>query len=368
MSNKSYHDDQHLDILILGTMKERSEVLSSSAIIKQSVEQILAEPAAQQLLSLSHTSSFKVHIPEGWEDQEIIKGIFSHIDITDLVVINLTPKEGADGPPSPNVYYELGMIHSLGLPAIIISQKGTRLPFYASHLRNIRVNQFTVEEVTEALRNSIHCFLDLNDPTDFISNSITQFYDGLSLVDISAAVGLATGYYYNFVGRVLREGHFVTAYPDKIKHLVIVRPTNVLETYEQDKQRLIDTLSKAGYPLELNDKLDPPFNDGRGLLWFDHYKDILIDLPRTIYPLKISPRLLAMQERLDKPTANTPNHQRDKLLWKTSEQLLDRIEKAIKYHVRKERESYRASHLHYTTISKLPALLQELGEMPPGNN
>jgi nucleoside 2-deoxyribosyltransferase len=366
MINKYYQDDQRLDILVLGPMQEKSEQPSSGTTIRQALEEILASPPAQALLAASHTTAFKVHIPDGWDDHEIINGVLSHIDIADLVIINLTPKEGPEGVASPNVYYELGLVHSLGLPVIIIAQKGTKLPFYASQLRHTRVADFTVAEIKDKLTDPILRFLDLQDDTDFTNNRVTQFYDGLPLVDISASVGLATGYYYNFVSRLLREGNFISLYPEKIKQLIIVRPTNVLETYEQDKQRLTETLARHGYKLK-TEKLDAPVSDGKGPCWIEHYDGIVIDLPRTIYPLKISPRLLAMQERLDKSPAAATTQQRDRLLRQASERLLDRIERAIRYHVRKEREGYRASLLHFSTIEQLPGLLLQFGAIPDNN-
>ena len=360
MINKHYQDDQHLDILILGPMRGKDEEHSAGALVKKAVETILSEPPAKSLLQESHTTGYSVHIPDGFEEQEIVRNIFARLDITDLVIINLTPKDGPGGEPSANVYYELALIHALGLNAILLAQQGTKLPFYANTLNNTRVDSFSVEALTAVLRNPLLKFLDLKDTTDFTDNRVTQFYDDLPIVDISAAVGLATGYYYNFVGRLLRDGSFVSLYPGKINQLVIVRPTNVMDTYDQDKERLTGVLKEAGYEL-VNEKLDPPAGDKKGPVWIDHVKGIVIDLPRTIYPLKISPRLLSLQERLDKKNSPAAAQKRDMLLKQASERLLDRVEHAIRYHVRKQQEGYRGNLLHFTTIPRLPELLKQLG-------
>jgi nucleoside 2-deoxyribosyltransferase len=361
MAIKNYSEDNRLDILVLGPMDDKHEQASSTAVIAEALNQLLAEPGFTALLRNNNTKTYETHIPESWDEQEIVKGILSRLDIADLVIVNLTPKEGPGGQPSPNVYYELGLLHSLGMPVILLFQKGTQVPFYVRTNKSYRVTQFNTEEVKEALRGPLVKFLDPGDYTDFTDNRITQFYDGLPIVDISAAVGLATGYYYNFVGRLLREGSFISAYPDRIKHLVIIRPADILNTYEQDKIRLTAVLSGAGLQLK-TEKLDAPPGDDKGPAWIDHIDGVVIDLPRTIYPLKISPRILAMQERLDKPARHPSNPAyRNMLLKQASEKLLDKVEQVILYHVNKEREGYRKKLLHFCKMDALPGLLQELG-------
>jgi hypothetical protein len=361
MAAKSYQDDNRLDVLVLGPMDDNAGVTSSTAIIGKAVEMILSEPGTRALLNQTKTVAWNVHIPEEWDEQEIVHGILSQLDIADIVIINLTPKDGPAGCPSPNVYYELGLLHSLGMPVIPVHQAGTELPFYIRSLKTYRVPEFKPEIVANELRKPLLKFLDPVDETDFTDNRISQFYDHLPIVDISAAIGLATGYYYNFVGRLLRDGSFISAYPDKVKRLIIVRPTNVLDTFEQDRERLKTVLANAGFRL-VTEKLDAPPGDGKGPAWIDHIDGIIIDLPRTIYPLKISPRLLSMQDRLDKPGGNA--RQRDIYLRQTSERLLDRVQRAILYHVKKEREGYRKNLLHFAKIDEVPGLLIQFGLTP----
>lgn len=360
MTKKTYFENNRLDILILGPMGGDKGKDSSTSVIGKAVEQLLAEETAKELLAKTGTNKHYVHVPEEWNEQEIINGVLSRLDIADLVIINLTPRDGISGESSPNVYYELGLVHALGLPVMPIYQTGTKVPFYLLTTRGYLVDEFTIEAVMHELRLPIQRFIDLNDNTDFSDNRVTQFYDHLPIIDISAAVGLATGYYYNFVGRLLRDGSFITLYPDKIKHLVIVRPGNVLDTYEQDLEQMKKVLSAAGFTLT-EDKLEQPPGDRKGPAWINHVNGIVIDLPRTIYPLKISPRLLSLQDRFDKPGMSAAGvQQRDIVLRQVSEQLLDRVQRAILYHVNKEREGYRKRLLHFARIEELPALIRAL--------
>lgn len=360
MIKKTYFENNRIDILILGPMGGDKGIESSTSIIGKAVTQLLAEERIKELLAKTGTSNYFVHIPEEWNEQEIINGVLSRLDIADLVIINLTPRDGVNGFPSPNVYYELGLIHALGLPVIPVYQAGTNAPFYVLTTRSYVVTEFTIEAVMNELRLPIQRFLDLDDNTDFSDNRVTQFYDHLPIIDISAAVGLATGYYYNFVGRLLRDGSFITSHPEKVKHLIIVRPNNVLDTYEQDLEQMKKVLSSADLTLTTEQLPEPP-GDRKGPAWINHINGIVIDLPRTIYPLKISPRLLSLQDRFDKPGMSAATaQQRNIVLRQVSEQLLDRVQRAILYHVNKEREGYRKSLLHFARIEELPALIREL--------
>src|SRR5690606_26084469 len=116
-------------------------------------------------------------------------GILKRVDIADLVVVNLTPKDGPKAAPSPNVFYELGLLHALGIPVISIAEEGTDIPFYALTNRAVMVSQFSKEEIKSKLRHTLSTFLNPEDYTDFTDNRITQFYGGLPIIDISAAVG-----------------------------------------------------------------------------------------------------------------------------------------------------------------------------------
>jgi hypothetical protein len=353
--------DRRLDILVLGPMTGQDEQESTCAIIGAALRNILEEPQAVTLLTRNGVTEKHVHIPEGFDESEIVNGVLSKLDLADFVIVNVTPKAGIGAETSPNVMYELALIHAIGLPCILVAQTGSKIPFYVNTTRQYFVPEFTGANVVKALRGPMLKFLDMEDRTRFTDNRVTQFFDDLPIIDISAAVGLATGYYYNFVGRLLKEGSFVTTYPDKVKSLVIVRPHDIFENYESEKARMTGILGEAGIKLT-TEKLDEPPSDRKGPAWIDHVNGIVVDLPRMIYPLKVSPRLLAMQERFDKPGLKmVDERERNMVMRQTSERLLDRIKFAIQYHARKQRENYRYNALHFSTMEQLPTLLRELG-------
>lgn len=366
MNRNNYFTDGRLDVVVLGPMDNKKEVGISTTQIGDAIKKLLKEEPAVQFLLQAGISISDVHMPPTWDDPEIVDAILQRIDIADIVIVNITPKDGPEGAPSPNVFYELGLIHSLGLPVIMVCQKGTQRPFY---IRTVRIHELSKEGgeagIMDTLRVPLFKFLDINDDTDFTSNKVTQFYKGLPVVDISAAVGLATGYYYNFVGRLLREGLFVSAYPGKIKQVVVVRPDSILNMYSEDRRRMEQVLADAKYKMQ-TDKLDEPAGgDQRGPIWIDNVDGVVIDLPRTIYPLKISPKLLTMQDRFDRRMiANKQRYQIQ--LRQHCELLLDRVEHGIHYHVNRDSnlEGMLKNRLHFARIDELPALLLRLGIQP----
>ncbi len=362
MVGKDWSSDRRLDIVVLGAMTAKSGKNSHCAAIKQALEKILNTETGQQQLTAAGVSSEnkKIHIPQDWHDAEIINGVFARLDIADLVVVDLTPKSGINGEASPNVFYELGIVHSLGLPYILIARKGMQIPFYFKAIRTIRVPRFAVNTLVSALHNPIIKFLDQDDRTNFSDNHITQFYQGLPVLDISAAVGLATGYFDNFVSRILRRGGFITTYPKQLKALIVIRPENIFNQYDEDKESLRNTLEQAELTLKEGAKFDKPVIDDRGPAWVDVVNKVIIDLPRTVYSLKNSPRLLAMQDRMRRDMAGQSNAEDEFRLQQTSKYLLDRIEQVLRYHVGRHPDEYRISGLHFSSIRDLPSLISKI--------
>ncbi len=360
MFRNNYFEDGRLDIVILGPMGNENNQDSTSLIIKNAVEELLLEEKAHKFLVETQTKTTHVHIPEDWQDGEIIKGILTRVDIADLVIVNLTPKDGPESPASPNVFYELGLVHALGLPVISLAQSGTDIPFYALTNRALFLKEITAEEVKNKLRTPLFTFLNPKDFTNFSDNRISQFYGGLPIIDISAAVGLATGYYYNFVGRLLTNGGIISQNKDKVERLIMVRPHNIMNSYDEEKDRLLEILNREGYTLEEERGLTIPPGDDKGGIWVYHVNGIIIDLPRTIYPLKISPRLLSLQERSGMQSMVSgfsdeyKNH-----LHQLSERLLDRVQNAIRYHAQKDGERFRQGLLDFATMEQVPGLLRK---------
>ena len=86
---------------------------------------------------------------------------------------------------------------------------------------------------------------------------------------------------------------------------------------------------------------------------------VVIDLPRTIYPLQRSPRLFAFLDRHRevRGAAERAFNQRYRQL---GERLLDRVEQAIRYQMRQDAQRVRSRILHFSTIADTPGLVSRL--------
>lgn len=68
---------------------------------------------------------------EIWENPAIIQDIVSLIDKSRVVVCDCTGR-------NPNVFYEIGIAHTLGREVILITQTDADIPFDLRHLRYVR--------------------------------------------------------------------------------------------------------------------------------------------------------------------------------------------------------------------------------------
>lgn len=350
-----YNEDRRLDIVIFGPMTDGDNPDESTVPIHDAVRQLLAEDAIAGLLVKYQITKFDVHIPDRQEAPEIVDSILELLDTADLVIFNINQKEGR--PDRANTFYELGIVHSLGIPTLLVASKGCQVPFYARTIKQYRVPTFEVDALAEVLRPALVEFLDLDERTTSFTNDRVSGYYGMPIVDISAAVGIATGYYYNFLSRLLEERGLLAFYPEMIRKVVYVRPLSVRNTYQADKSELEKQLANAGHKLETT-KLEPPLKSGLGPIWFDHVDDIVIDLPRMIYPLQRSPRLLTLNRRTD----GAPPAKVRMLMQRISqveEALLDRVEMALRYQMRHDGTNVRQSIFHATTIDDVGSLVSK---------
>ena len=350
-------EDRRLDILVLGPMGEDDQGPASTLPIRDALMALLQEDEFQDLLTRYSIENVSVHVPEGQDQPEIVQNVLRHLDTADLIVFNLNQKQS--NPDRANVFYELGLVHSLGIPCLLVVQDDVEVPFYVQSTTQYRVADFSPQTLAEALRNPLSGFLDFDaDGPNFINDRVTQFY-GLPIVDISAAVGLATGYYENFLSRLLTESGFLSEHADFIRSVVYVRPASIRGTYQEDFQRLERLLTQEGLTLERK-QLQPPKADNKGPIWFEHVDGIILDVPRTIYPLRRSPRLIAFMGRNRDVFGRVARRRFEQRQVQIEENLLDRVESALKYHVGFDNRGLRESLLHFTTIDEAPALVKQL--------
>lgn len=177
---------------------------------------------------------------------DIVDQVFDQLIHCDLAIADISNR-------SPNVFYELAMLHSNGVPVILVTQKeedkSDRNTFYLLQQNVIGVDDFEVDTLRDAFLRDDNGGLGqlgalLTRPSrGQRNNPITKYFKGVSFVNVAAATGVATGYYINFVQWVLRTGNIFRDYPD-CAHLVIVRPER-LSSLDRDIGRL-----EAAFKLE----------------------------------------------------------------------------------------------------------------------
>lgn len=89
-----------------------------------------------------------------WENHAVIQDVISLIDRSAFVVCDCTGR-------NPNVFYEIGIAHSLGKEVVLITQNGDDIPFdlrhirYLTYLNNGEGLGNLEAQLTERLRNPI---------------------------------------------------------------------------------------------------------------------------------------------------------------------------------------------------------------------
>lgn len=348
----------HLNIFVLGPMPSPKSVDSSCRAIKNALVALLKQSSFSKMLKKTRTSGFTVRVPEELDSADIVTGVFSEIDAADLIVLNITPKDQAAGSFSPNVFYELGFLHALGIPYLLVRLEGTPAPFYVSGSRIHTVADFGIESLKSAFREPLRKFL-IDASTDLSVNPITDFY-GLPVVDISAALGVASGYYENFVRRGLLENGFIGRNGEEFRHLIVCRPSDIVDrNFEQDFLAL-KKLVQRKFRVELKRKVFPMIENFDKRDFSGHFvNDVMIDIPTAAYTLKRSPRLRALERRTLREGKLKPTPASTRLMRQASEKLLDQFESCVEFYAAAE-IGLRKSALTFSSLDGLPDMLREL--------
>lgn len=350
--------DRRLDILVLGPMGAGEAGLYSNIPIQRALEELLLEQPFADLLEANGVTDAIVTAPDRQDGQDIVQAVLRLIDETDLVVFNVNRRPNGD---RANVFYELGIVNALGIPVMLVHSAANQedLPFYVRMSRVYTASDFEIETLKGVFRAPLSSFLDAASSADFRNDRVTQFY-GMPIVDISAAAGLAVGYYRNFFTRLINERGFISHYPGAIQAVVYVRPSSLRATYEADKERLRAGLSELDLRLERRN-FPPILSDQKGEIWFDHVGGVAIDIPRAIYQLHFSPRLFAFMQRGQALPPRGPRvraFERRRL--QIEEALMDRVEVGVRNQIRQDGTRVRSSVVYYTTLDDAPALIQQL--------
>ncbi len=231
---------------------------------------------------------------------DIVRAVFPHIFHCDMAIADISSG-------SPNVYYELAILHGLGVPVILLTE-GRRQDFYMVQNNVINLASFEIDAIAAGLRGRSgnghlgQLLRATPQQTKMRSNPISEFLNKIPLVHYSAVSGIATGQYHNFLRWVLERGFFKEN--PQFKKLILVRPSRV-KSIVDDIVKLEEVFGKV---VEERDG-SPKIKDGRvvkELPTFTHYdrrhprdrifirriEDHLIDYPTPISSVSISQQYL----------------------------------------------------------------------------
>jgi hypothetical protein len=387
-----------LSIVILGPMEQRkdgqvtaqSRTLDLKSLVEGIVADIQKEPAYRDF-------QFRVAPPESNDTHLIVQGVLNLIEDSGLAIVDFSDN-------TPNVAYEAGIIHALGVPHILTTRDPTT-PFYfrtVQHIANLQIDRargyVKGTPVHDDLRKMILSFISDTSATSGYSDSqIAQYYGNLPIVDIAGPSGLAAGYYRNAIRRFVRSGGFVeapcdivwtsrfekdaagveTRHTDRrqidIKHVIFVRPPgDMIDSYPQDSGALEEALKKAGLRTVLVtvQKRKDEFQDMRDfsgfMLAYAGAKDepvrfvepgIMVDMPTTLYALDYSPRVQKLN-RLSSVLPHKALRARKRTMLRD---MLAAFERNLNYQLAQERPPARMDAFRIVDVAGLEPALREMG-------
>lgn len=348
----SFLPDGTFDVFVLGPMTEAGETTPNCVLIKTVAEGLLREPKIRPLLRKAKFKRAMVTAPEHLGGSMIVPRVIGHLESADFVIIDLSPFPGADV-PSPNVMYELALVHALGLPHVLLKKKKGVLPFYVTQ-NNVREVDFDhIETIEAALRPVLQSLLEPGGEM-FAENGVSAYFGGAALIDISAAAGLAVGYYDAFIDFLIRNGGYMQREPGRFRHVVCAIPIRFDPTAEQDQLRIEEQLASRGLKLE---KLQLPEIDGkpRGML-VKYVGPVVVDLVTAAYAMRRSPRLIKLDDlhRSDGPPSDAELKMHARLRYE--------FIRMIRYSVRQNsrHRSVASNVLHYCTPDQAAAVIERL--------
>lgn len=256
-------------LMVLGPMepfgdnvKPNSRTLQLVTLLRSVCENIMSVRAGK-------VSPVIIEGPDERPANQIVQDILIKIERADLVVIDITGN-------SANVGYEIGIVHALGLPYILLTSDA--MPMFYFRMTNCILG-FDLADRHDIRRNGhpvlaerITEFLEIRNGTssdrrwtNFTSSPPTDFFE-LPIIDISAASGIAAGYWRNSIRRFARsngyfwkprlltwEGNVGAAAREEEtvigRFLAVKPPHDLLLAYDHDLRELEQTLQQLQYGL-----------------------------------------------------------------------------------------------------------------------
>lgn len=209
---------------------------------------------------------------------------------------------------SPNVMYELAMLHANGVPVILLGMLKREQIFYLAQDNSLPVPDFRPETIASALTGDSFTSdgrpgqleqLITSSPQRRFSNPITQFFGGVDMINVAAATGVATGQFYNFLRWVIKDGGIFQRDPS-LKDIVLIRPerikdvnrvTGLLEQRFRAPKRDKDNnlILEDGKPkLEVPEIVVPEPDHPRDKYFVKRIGSHLVDYPTPISSLSVS--------------------------------------------------------------------------------
>lgn len=311
---------QELRVFVLGRMVPEGAFSGDSYryVRRTKTVQIasIVEGAAKALHAdekIDSADKIRVLAPEGDDRTNIVHSVLNHVEGSDLIIIDVSDE-------SPSVIYELGAVNALGKPYILVT--GESLPFYLLQSRSIMNFSFKDEydpgDLTHVeLRNRLLSNYTSEDGVGFSESVFSSYFQGLPIVNIAGPAGIATGYHVNTLNRFGRQGagflqKVVKVVEDdggqepvvregRLSALVVVIPDIVkTDNYGKARVDLEDAMAEKGLPLmsaSILEKKDGEYNNlGFGAMMLREHPDIVVDIPRTVYPLSMVPRIRIARE------------------------------------------------------------------------
>lgn len=360
---KIWSTDGRLDVVVLGPMAADKGGVSFSSncqTIREVVNELLAEPDLRALYEQAGFETFSVAFPEGWQGADISDNVFAAIDQADLVILDLSAKNGEPG-PSANVMYELGLVHALGLPYLMVHKAGEKLPFYLRNLQAIRLaaeGYPVAAELKRKLRAKLKTFLDPEASSSFETNPVSKHYGDAAVIDISAAMGLAAGYYQNFIYRVLVEPNYLRVHRSDYDRLVILMPNDLKGSAFSDLENLRRFAQKhSTLPLG---KATLTVTDDKGdirALPVHTLGRHIFDVPSTAYALRQSPRYVRRMNSM----AGLAESQKTEL-HRTEQRLLQKFRQSVEYLLRRAQDMHGLGRSSFQ-IARIPTTTEELAAL-----
>lgn len=309
---------QNLRVLTLGDMQPEGDPDEEDTrfVHRTHTTQLvkIIDGASEDLTSrgdIAESSLIEATAPEDSNKNGIVGAVLSEIENSDLMIIDVSTE-------SPSVIYELGAVNALGLPYILVTSSST-LPFYLTQARSILnfvfADAFDPAEASHLeLRNRLLRNYQSLDGTEASESRFSEYFGGFPIVNISGPISAATGYQANFINRFAAQDHGILSKrvtwgksaPDggsiipvatvRPQHLVVILPDpSKYSDYSQARAAFEETMETVGLPLESVAVMEGEGDNlrlGMGVLILRDHPEIVLDIPRTMYPLMKSPRIL----------------------------------------------------------------------------